>query len=687
MAERAGHADVLVIGAGASGAVAALRLVEAGFSVVTLEQGDWPDRDSFRGDKPDYEISVTRRWSAFPSLRASPDDYPIDQTETDIKIVNWNGVGGSTVLWQAVWPRLRPKDFRVRSEDGVGADWPLTYAELEPYYEQVDRQFGLSGLAGDPTYPPAAEFPMPPLPLGEGGLRLARAHARLGWHWWPHPCTINALPYGGRHACVQRGTCGAGCNEGAKASTDLTHWRRYQAAGGRLVTGARASRITTDAAGLATGAEWIDVEGQTHHQSADVVLLAGNGIGTPRLLLLSAGAGAQDGLANSSGLVGRGLMLHPTRRVIGYFEDEIGAWQGVNGGAIICLQFIDSDPSRGFVRGCKWTLAPTGGPMLLALAGDAWGAAHHDHIHARLGRGMGWNLMVEDLPVDDNRVVLADGLVDSSGLPAAKVIYRTDDNSRRILDFNEAQARRSMAEAGAKLIDIGPGGVNAHFMGTTRMGEDPARSVVDRWGFAHDVGNLAIVDGGVFVTSASVNPTGTISALALRTAERLIARRRELPVPDHSAPVALRAYRRRSPPPPAPDLAFTPAERERLAKLADALIPAAAGHLSASEAGVAGRMLDEVMALRPDLAPVLRDTLAEPVEEADARLAELSRTAPARRAALNLIVAGGYYLNPKVRDQVGYPGQEARPFNPRDFESVVGEGLLDHVLAREPAAY
>src|SRR5262245_28192705 len=106
MADRAGHADVLVIGAGASGAVAALRLVEAGLSVVTLEQGDWPDRDSFRGNQPDYEISATRRWSAFPSLRDSPDDYPIDQTETDIKIVNWNGVGGSTVLWQAVWPRL-----------------------------------------------------------------------------------------------------------------------------------------------------------------------------------------------------------------------------------------------------------------------------------------------------------------------------------------------------------------------------------------------------------------------------------------------------------------------------------------------------------------------------------------------------------------------------------------------------
>jgi choline dehydrogenase-like flavoprotein len=687
MAQRPGHADVLVIGAGASGAVAALRLLEAGLSVVTLEQGDWPDRDSFRGASPDWEVSVTKAWSALPSVRNGPADYPIDQTRSDIKLVNWNGVGGATVLWNGAWPRMRPADFRVRTEDAVAADWPLTYAELAPFYERVDRQFGASGLAGDPTYPPGAEYPMPPLPLGEGGARVAQAHARLGWHWWPHPCAINSLPYGGRHACVQRGTCGSGCNEGAKASTDLTHWGRYQQAGGRLVTGARVSRITVDRRGLATGAEWLDAGGGLHHQSADLVLCAGNGIGTPRLLLLSAGGASPNGLANASGLVGCGLMLHPTRRVVGYFDDSIDAWQGPSGASVICLQFIGSDRGRGFVRGAKWTLAPTHGPMMLALGGGAWGAAHHAHIRERFGRGLGWNIMAEDLPDDANRVVLAEALVDSSGLPAAKVIYRTDDNSRRMLDFNETQARRSLAEAGARIIDIQPGGVNGHFMGSTRMGDDPARSVVDRWGMAHDVPNLGIVDGGVFVTASAVNPTATIAALALRAAEHLLERRRDLPVPDHAAALAPAAPRRRPPPQPAPaaDLSVTPVERERLAVLADALIPAAEDRPCASQAGVAGALLDQMLALRPDLAAPLRRVLQTPVGDPATRLAELAAQAPADRGALLLIVAGGYYLEPGVRRAIGYPGQEARPFNPRDFERFVEAGLLDHLLERTPA--
>ena len=673
------HADVLVIGAGASGAVAALRLAEAGLSVVTLEQGDWPDRESFAGSTPEWEVSMTRIWSPFPGIRKNPGDYPIDQDESDIKLMNWNGVGGSTVLWHGVWPRLRPGDFRTQSEQGVAADWPLDYAELEPYYDRVDRQFGVSGLAGDPRYPAGSEFPMPPLPLGEGGLRVARAHARLGWHWWPHPCAINSTAYDGRHACVQRGTCGSGCNEGAKASTDLTHWGRYEQLGGRLVTRARVSRITVDRAGLATGAEWFDAAGEVHHQSADIVLCAGNGLGTPRLLLLSESGVHRDGLANGSGLVGRGLMLHPIRRVVGYFEDSLGSWQGPNGASILCTEFVESDPSRGFVRGCKWTLAPNGGPMMAALNGNVWGEGHHDHMRSRFGRGVGWNMMVEDLPDEDNRVLLSDTMFDDNGLAAPKVIYRTDENSRRMLDFNEVHARRSLTEAGARTIDVHPGGINAHFMGTTRMGTDRDRSVVDRWGMAHDAPNLGVIDGSVFVTSASFNPTGTIAALALRTADYLIEQRRSLPVPDHGGMVAMRQP---VPPPAAAPIAepdFTAAARARLAVLADALIPAAPDRLSAGAAGVAEDGLDRMLALRTDLAPTLHRILAAaPLPPLEA----IAALDAADRAVLLQIVAGAYYLDPGVRLSIGYPGQEARPFNPREFEDVVAEGLLDHVLGR-----
>src|SRR5690606_18848599 len=162
---------------------------------------------------------------------------------SDVGIVNFNGVGGGTVLYAAQWPRMLPDDFRVRSVDDVADDWPITYDELRPYYERVDRQFGVSGLGGNPVFPPGADPPLPPLPIGEAGMAVARAHAELGWHWWPASNAIASTPYDGRHACVQRGTCTSGCNEGAKASTDLTHWPRVVASGGEVVTGARVRRL------------------------------------------------------------------------------------------------------------------------------------------------------------------------------------------------------------------------------------------------------------------------------------------------------------------------------------------------------------------------------------------------------------------------------------------------------------
>ena len=178
------------------------------------------------------------------------------------------GVGGSMLLFAGAWPRLLPSDFRVRTLDGVADDWPLSYAELQPYYERSDRQIGVSGLGGDPAYPPGEDPPLPPLPIGAGGLKVARAHSRLGWHWWPEPNAILSAPYEGRNPCVQRGTCMQGCNEGAKASTDLTHWPVAIANGARLVTGARVRRLETNDRGLVTGATWLDREGREHFQAA-----------------------------------------------------------------------------------------------------------------------------------------------------------------------------------------------------------------------------------------------------------------------------------------------------------------------------------------------------------------------------------------------------------------------------------
>jgi choline dehydrogenase-like flavoprotein len=329
-----------------------------------------------------------------------------------------------------------------------------------------------------------------------------------------------------------------GCPEGAKASTDVTHWPAAIERGARVITGARVTRVIPGRPGLVRGAEYVDEDGATHLVEADVVVLAANAIGTARLLLLSADSEHPDGLANSSGLVGRRLMMHPFAVVTGVFERFLETWKGNVGSRIHCLEFYETDTSRGFVRGAKWSMAPsTGGPMNAAMparAGDAaWGPDHHRRVKERFGHCLSWGIFGEDLPDEDNRVQLDPDLVDGAGLPAPKIVYTASENSRRLLEFHVERARESLLEAGATGIDSLTMMRNAgwHVLGTARMGTGPASSVVDAWGKTHDVDNLYVVDGSVFVTSGGVNPTNTISSLALRFADGLVERRSQQRVP------------------------------------------------------------------------------------------------------------------------------------------------------------
>jgi choline dehydrogenase-like flavoprotein len=339
------------------------------------------------------------------------------------------------------------------------------------------------------------------------------------------------VAYDGRRPCVQRGTCQQGCNEGAKASTDLTHWPKAIAAGARLITGARVRRLESNAAGLVTGATWLDCDGLEHFEPARVVVLAANAVGTPRLLLLSTTPAQPDGLANSSGLVGRRLMMHPFANVGGLFDEDLQSWQGQFGCSIESFQFYETDEHRNFVRGAKWGLAPTFGPINAALpsrAGtQAWGLEHHLHVRSHLGRGANWGLFGEDLPAEANQVSLSATLRDSSGIAAPEVHYKVSENSRRLLDFHIARASESLLEAGAHTVEVDRlmRYSGWHLLGTARMGDDPRTSVLDRWNRAHDVANLYVVDGSCFVTSGGVNPTSTIVALALRAADHMIETR------------------------------------------------------------------------------------------------------------------------------------------------------------------
>lgn len=520
--------DVLVIGAGASGAAVAWSLAETRMKVLCLEQGGHMGPEDYPAGGLDWEIRGMADFSVNPNIRCGPSDYPINDSESPISPANFNAVGGSTILFAGHFPRMRPNDFRVRSQDGVAEDWPLDYATLEPFFAENDRIMGVSGLAGDPSYPPKTP-PLPPLALGPLGRRIAAGFEKLDWQWWPSDSAIASRDYEGRAACINLGNCLIGCAQGAKASTDITYWPAAQRLGVELRTGCRVREVTLRPDGLADGVLYYDEAGVLQEQKAEIVILACNGIGTPRLLLASASNAFPDGLANRSGLVGRNLMFHPYGMVTGVFDEPFGGGHfGPVGCALWSHEFYDSDASRGFVRGYSFEATRTFGPVTTALFGAAhgklpWGAEHHAAYQTLFDRTASLMAICEDLPEEHNRVTLDPELSDSHGIPAPKIQYTLGENSLRMLEHGVARGSEVLEAAGAHEVFVESPLRMAgwHMMGTARMGHDPERSVVNEWGRCHDVRNLFIVDGSIFVTSSGVNPTSTIQALALYIADRI----------------------------------------------------------------------------------------------------------------------------------------------------------------------
>ncbi len=528
--------DVLIIGAGASGAAVAWSLARAGIGVTCLEQGGWLDRTDYPHELPDWEMHRQTDFSNDPNVRGRPEDYPLNNADTPIAPLMFNAVGGSTIHWAGHFPRFRPSDFRVRTLDGVADDWPIVYEDLEPFYEENDLNVGVAGLNGDPANPPRGPRPLPPVALDPAAYVFIDGLEQLGWHWWPADGALLTAPYGdGRHVCNRCGPCDLGCPNGAMSSAHVTYWPKALDLGARLVTHARVREITVDARGRASGAVYYDRDGVARHQAARAVVMACNGVGTPRLLLNSASALFPNGLANSSDYVGRNLMFHPIGFVSGEFDEDLVGYQGPLGVLLHCQEFYETDLSRGFVRGCQMQLHHDFGPLTTALGGFTahrvpWGADHHRVLRNRLGRTLSITAMTEDLPELHNRVTLDETLSDSHGIPAPKISYTLSDNTQRAIDFVVARARELLETCGAHEVRELPCVPESgwHLMGTARMGNDPETSVVDRWGRAHDVPNLFVVDASLFVTGAPVNPTSTIQALALRTASWIGANHREI---------------------------------------------------------------------------------------------------------------------------------------------------------------
>ncbi len=529
------RADVLVIGSGPAGAAVTKRLTDLGAKVVCLEQGDWMKPAEYPSTRQDWEIQLKRGPFHFsPNVRKLPEDYPVVATGGHPpNVLMFNAVGGSSIHYTAHFPRFHPSDFRVRSLDGVGDNWPIRYEDLEPYYDQNDREMGVAGLAGDPANPPRSPRPTPPLSLGVLGETIGRGFDKLGWYWWVSDNAIISSLYDSRPACDLHGKCMFGCPIGAKASTDVTYWPKALRKGAVLKTWARVREITVDDQGRARGALYYDRQGNLQEQLARVVVVSCNGIGTPRLLLNSKSKHFPQGLANSSGMVGKNFMLHPFRFLEGIFEERMDGHDGPFGIPAFSQQFYETDPKRGFIRGYTFLLERSFGPLHHAWGGFVnqpvpWGSDHHRTMRRRFPHIIRVTVLGEDLPEGQNRVELDPEASDSNGIPAPRVVYTYSQNSLKMLEHAQAMARLGLEASGAvEILDSGVIQPAFHLLGTARMGNDPRNFVVNAWHQAHDVKNLFIVDGSSFTTSAAVNPTSTIGALALRCADGIWRRRRD----------------------------------------------------------------------------------------------------------------------------------------------------------------
>lgn len=519
--------DVLIIGAGAAGGAFAWSIADTRMRILCLEQGEWMNPAQYPSTGLDGELRHIGELSSNPNVRGRVTDYPVNNDGSPISIANFNGVGGGTILYAAHFPRFHPSDFRVRRCDGVADDWPLSYETLEPFYALNDRMMGVAGLAGDPAYPDH-ELPLPPLPLGASGETMARGFNKLGWHWWPSDSAVASRPYEGRDRCLNLGPCTSGCAQGAKGSTDVTYWPEAIRRGVQLRTRCRVREITVNDDGMANGAIYYDEQGIEHFQPAEVVVLAANGIGTPRLLLNSKSKRFPNGLANNNDVVGRNLMLHPYAWVTGTFAQRLDGQFGASGCCIWSQEFYETDRRRGFVRGYTMEIVRGRGPLVTALFGLGngqipWGAGFHEAFARTFAHTTGMVNICEDLPESHNRVTLDPTLADPDGIPAPKINYRLSENSKRMLAHSVEKATEVLTAAGATSVQFeAPWKVAGwHNMGTARMGSDPTTSVVNEWGRAHEVRNLFIIDGSIFTTSAGVNPTSTIQALALYIADAM----------------------------------------------------------------------------------------------------------------------------------------------------------------------
>jgi choline dehydrogenase-like flavoprotein len=529
--------DFVIIGSGAAGGVLAKELSTNGFRVVVLEQGPYLKESDLVHD----EIKVLQEdlLTNHPELQPNTFRKTADENAKRQRVIAYGRcVGGTSVHFTANYWRFHEIDFVERSRigtiPGTGlADWPVTYADLEPYYTKVEWEIGVSGLAGtSPFDPPRSKpYPMPPLPVKSSGVIFEGAARKLGLHPFPAPMAILSQPRVGRSACVNCGFCfGFGCEVGAKSSALASVIPQAERTGRcEIRPNAYVFRIETDAAGRAKGAAYFDEHKDTHLQKAKAVVVCANGAETPRLLLLSANKHFPDGLANSSGLVGKYLMFNTSARSVGLFEHPLNDYKGFTDSRVL-HDFYELDPQKvGFYGGGGLDARFDFTPYFFALTGlppgtAQWGRSFKAALSHNFARTMEIHCGGTSLPLETNSFSLDSDLKDAWGLPALRTTYKDHPDDLKLIHWLNAQALEIFDAAGAVKKwsrPIGEQEFAVHLLGTCRMGCDPKTSVINPDHRTHDIKNLFLCDGSSFVTSGRGQPTMTIQALAYRAADRI----------------------------------------------------------------------------------------------------------------------------------------------------------------------
>lgn len=502
---------VVVIGTGAGGGVLSNELAQKGVSVVALEAGG-------RYLPEDY---VNDEWESFGQLawldpRSTSGDWRVAKDFSGLPAWIVKAVGGTTTHWAGASLRFQDHEWKALSTYGSvqGAsllDWPIDAAEMDPFYQRAEDKLGVTRTGDRQGLPGCNNYKV--FEAGAKALGYEQVHTGR--------MAINSADYDDRPACQQTGFCFQGCKWGAKWSAAYTDIPRGEATGNLEVRErAHVLKIEHDESGKVSGVLYADADGNQHVQKARVVCVAGNSIESPRLLLNSESSMFPDGLANSSGHVGRNYMRHMTGSVYAVFDQPVKMWRGTTMAGIITDE-SRHDPSRGFVGGYEMETLALGLPFMAAfLDPGAWGREFTTALDSYDSMAGMW-LVGEDMPQETNRISLNHDVKDQYGLPAPNVHF--DDHPNDIAMRNHAY-KQGMAvydAVGATRVFPTPPYPSTHNLGTNRMAENPRDGVVNKWGQTHDIPNLFISDGSQFTTGAAENPTLTIVALAIRQAEHL----------------------------------------------------------------------------------------------------------------------------------------------------------------------